>query len=54
MAPGEKRKLLEQARALGMSLAPLRVLPVTEVRKRIEARVKQKRHGLPVLTRRGR
>jgi hypothetical protein len=35
---GEKRKLLEQARALGMGLAALRYLPVSEVRKRIEAR----------------
>lgn len=36
---GEKRELLAQARALGMSLAKLRPLPVTEIRKRIAARL---------------
>lgn len=34
----ERKLLLEQARALGMSLAPLRALPLSEVRKRIHAR----------------
>ena len=43
---GEKRKLLDQARALGMSLAPLRALPVSEVRKRIAAREQEIRMAL--------
>jgi hypothetical protein len=38
---GEKLKLLALARSLGMSLAALRMLPMSEVRKRVDARQKQ-------------
>ena len=49
---GEKRKLLDEARALGMSLAALRALPVSEVRKRIESRVREIRVAVARSTKR--
>jgi hypothetical protein len=49
---GAKRRMMEEAKRLGMSVAMLRSLPVSEIRKRIDARVKEldakiREHSVP-------
>jgi hypothetical protein len=41
----ERQALLAKARALGMSLAPLRMIPVSELRKRVNARCAGRKEG---------